>query len=155
MADQIGKLSDCFLICDLDGTLSNGSHRAFLRGDWEEFYATVSDDKVFPTIVELIAALADVTKIVLITSRPLSCRSTTLRWLEKHGIDELVEDVLFREDGRYGTDLENKIAIMETFFDGWENVKKSVWLILDDDAKTVAGLRELDLSVWQVREGDY
>ena len=49
------------IICDINGTLSDASHREYLisggRGDWDKFYELAKDDPVKPVTRDIINSL--------------------------------------------------------------------------------------------------
>src|SRR5277367_5832461 len=73
-------------ICDVDGTISDCSHRLHLiengSNKWDEFFAACKDD---PPITEVIKTVRLLKKsgavILMVTGRSSVCREQTVKWL--------------------------------------------------------------------------
>jgi len=77
-------------IFDIDGTLSDSSHRLhFIQQkpqNWAAFFDAMSDDKPIPSVVELLRAVYRRFRVVLITGRPTSHLQATVAWLRIHNV---------------------------------------------------------------------
>ena len=145
------------IVCDLDGTLCDVSHRiqyAQMRM-WDEFNAGLGGDKLITPIAQAIEALYNSGHyIIFLTGRSEKHRSETLAWLYKHNVSFHV--LLMRPDGDYTKDADMKLRELEAFFGGTkECVLSKVLFALDDRDQVIEGFRNYGLSAWQVREGDY
>lgn len=143
-----------WLICDLDGTLTDCSHRVHLAqaGLWDEFNAKCNEDKVR---IETLAALHAFKSLesMILTGRPTRYRKMTLDWLSANSITP--DLLLMRPDDDFRSDLEVKIWLLESYFGNQESACRAIMLVLEDREKVVEGLRNYGLTVWQVRQGDY
>jgi hypothetical protein len=80
-----------YVVVDIDGTLSNLSHRLHLvrkeKPEWDLFFKQAADDTVNEWCKELINSLwNNGIKILLVSGRPESIRTITKRWLSQNGI---------------------------------------------------------------------
>jgi phosphoserine phosphatase len=72
------------IICDLDGTLCNCTHRLGLaeKEQWEEFNSKCVDDLVYENIANILRRLKDKeTKIFIVTGRTENYEQQTRDWL--------------------------------------------------------------------------
>ena len=80
------------IIFDIDGTLSNPSHRLHhVTGpgpkDWTAFFATMADDAAAEPIIELCHSLGAAGHLrVICTGRPEKYRDVTEKWLYDNGV---------------------------------------------------------------------
>lgn len=88
--------TDCIIV-DIDGTLSDVSHRTHLVENtpkqWDEFFDRMVDDPVNPWCQHFVNVFFNYSsvKVLLVTGRPRNYEGQTAGWLIKHGIkyDEL------------------------------------------------------------------
>jgi uncharacterized HAD superfamily protein len=112
---------DCVII-DLDGTLSDCTHRLhFIEGpnkNWDTFFEGCVDDPVIEPMLNLIKMFKDDYKIVIITARPERNREFTTQWLVANKIyfDALYmrKNVDFRKSPLVKSDLVDK-AIADSY----------------------------------------
>lgn len=159
-----------YIICDLDGTLCDASHREHLINEsWDAFHAAhTKDSVVLPTLqfLERMLKLRDWSEVaepcyvIFLTGRNEAYRASTIDWLNDEcglAIHDDYEALLMRPDYDYTPDHELKpqmlSAFMASFVDG-ETPKESV-LVLDDRDKVVAAWRDAGYTCWQVKEGSY
>jgi hypothetical protein len=93
------------LVLDIDGTLANTDHRAYLveceKPDWDAFFSSdmVEKDSPFP---EAQKVLQEMTKlfddVYFISGRRETLRETTKDWLKKHYDFDVEDDHLFLRD---------------------------------------------------------
>jgi len=145
------------VICDIDGTLADLTHRRhFVEGgeqDWDSFFYpyNVMQDKPKHDIIELVDTLSIDSEIWLFTGRPEKLRETTEEWLDKYGICR--ELLWMRPDGDYQSDVWVK---WEMFNRIDPKVQKQVWLVLDDRDRLVKMWRhEFGLTCLQVADGNF
>lgn len=146
-----------FIIFDIDGTLSDASHRHQLAQakDWEQFHSLAVDDPVIIAVADLMLELSGKNDIILLTGRPDKYRSITEKWLKDAGLGGIHSALLMRGDDDFRPDIEMKILALEEFFGGKENVIKKVWFVVDDRDKVVEGLRNYGLTVLQPAPSSY
>lgn len=147
-------------IFDLDGTLSDLSHRLHLLtakvGDnedkWKIFNDAAKDDPAHLDIVELAKILYKVHySISIVSARSTSIRLETAEWLHRHGI--FYDYLYMRKIGDYRSDVDVKRDIYET------HLKKhhdQIRYVFEDRDRVVDFWRdELKLRCLQVQKGAY
>jgi predicted kinase len=134
------------IICDIDGTLGDLSHR-----DPYDF-SKVLDDGVHTDIVDLLALLAEEyrgTKVFIISGRDDSCYDDTKLWLDTHGI---VYDALYM---RKAQDTRSDRYVKEDIYNEHIKGKYNVRFVLDDRDQVVRTWRNLGLRCLQVAYGEF
>lgn len=90
MADLILWDGKKIVLCDIDGTLSNGEHREhFVRQekkDWTNYYALLHNDKPIEIVVRWVQELAKDHTVCLVSGRPDTYQESTMNWLSEHNI---------------------------------------------------------------------
>lgn len=80
---------DCILL-DLDGTISNCSHRLHYietsPKDWETFFSKCFEDPIIGPVYEIVKQFQSNYRTVITTSRPEKVRELTDLWLREHDI---------------------------------------------------------------------
>lgn len=80
---------DCIIV-DLDGTLSDCSHRLHLisqdKKQWNLFFEGCIDDNLIEPLNEILNVLNKIYKVVIITARPENNRELTTQWLLENNI---------------------------------------------------------------------
>ncbi len=149
-----------WIICDLDGTLADISHRlCFVKTnpkDWKSFFDAIPQDKV---IVENKKILSDFIDegypIIFVSGRPDSHRKETKDWIE----NEVFGNKIFREGVEYATilmrrktdhrpDNQIKEEILKTYFKP-ENIE----CVIDDRPRVIEMWRSHDIKVIDVGHG--
>lgn len=142
-----------FVICDLDGTLCDITHRRhFVAGekkDWKSFFANVKDDALNAPVAELLDTLAaDGHHILLVSGRPITpCGIPTEDWLLNH---EIAYDHLFM---RQGGDHRSDVIVKQEILDHLP--KDRIDYVLDDRDSVVKMWRDNGLFCMQVAPGDF
>ena len=89
------------VILDLDGVISNATHRQFyLRGafkDFRGFFTAATDDPPYATGLALAASIADDHTVAILTARPNYMANGTREWLEANRVRH---DLLIVRPGR-------------------------------------------------------
>jgi phosphoglycolate phosphatase-like HAD superfamily hydrolase len=149
-------------IFDIDGTLSDATHRLHLilnhegkkthSPHWNDFLDAAKYDPPIEPICTLFRALhLTGKKIIISTGRREDQRLMTERWLEKH---QLFHDGLFmRPLGDYRSDTIVKPEVLRSAFG--RDIPDLVECIFEDRARVTKAWRELGYRVLQVAEGDY
>ena len=143
-------------IFDIDGTLSDSSHRVHLLASrprqWKAFFDRQSDDLPHEGTCAIARNLhAAGQKILFLSGRNESGRKTTLSWLKQHVLPVLPESQIsellhLREDGDHTQD-----DILKT---GWirnlqeEHPEMRILGIFEDRPRIVAALRQLGFLVF-------
>lgn len=161
MALQYKKLwkGENVVICDLDGTLCDITHRlGHVQGekkDWKTFFSLLSQDSLRKDvrqqmwdIVQETGFEAKVrTKIIFVSARPEKYRKDTEEWLEKiyRGPYDLL---IMRNDGDSRDDTIVKSEIHDKYLKGL-----TIKAIFDDRPKVIRMWREKGLNVIDVGNG--
>lgn len=160
MALQYGlyeKPSNGFLICDLDGTLCDISHRLHFvkvpegqKKDWKSFFAGIPDDTLRTDVFSMVHELHDknATPVVFVSARPEDHREATEEWLHKHWGKAYVS-LIMRKKGDKRPDTEVKQQIYDTYF----NNKYDIHTVIDDRPSVIRMWRENGLNVVDVGSG--
>ena len=135
---------DRVILCDLDGTLCDISH----RNPYDA--SNCENDGLVESVYNVINAFYDKNyKIFLFSGRSDIYKPETLEFLEKHsvGYDKLV----MRREG----DTRKDSVVKEEFYNDHVKDKFYVEFILDDRDQVVAQWRKMGLKVFQVSYGDF
>lgn len=137
------------IICDIDGTLA-------LRGDRSPYdHSTCIEDEVNRPVVSVLRSLGGRTyrngkcEILLVSGREEKFRQMTEWWLATH---EIPYDFLFMratDDTRPDTEVKEELYR--------QKVERcyEVKFVLDDRNRVVKMWRDLGLTCFQVRDGDF
>lgn len=142
------------IICDLDGTLCNVSHRVHhvvqKPKNWDAFYGAMCHDEIIPAVELLLRTFEETTtQVIFLTGRPDNYRNDTIGWLENH---DFFDTVLFmRVAGDKRTDDIVKREIYERDIAPYYNVQ----FVLEDRSRVVRMWRELKIPCFQVADGDF
>lgn len=143
-------------VFDLDGTLSDHSHRVGLAqaGEWDEFHAAGHLDPPHAEMVALLQILGEKHTIVIITGRNEKFRIPTLRWLADH---DAGPDYLFmRPDDDYTKSGPLKLRQLDEMFGGSrEEALRQVAMVFEDRDSLVEEFRNAGFVCAQVRNGSY
>lgn len=134
---------------DIDGTLSNGSHRDHLAksGQWDEFHALCHLDKPYQAAVSVLQALGAAGHLIEIwTARPDSVQVPTELWLAKHSIP--YDGLLMRKHG----DWRRAYIVKLEWYLRREPAGRPA-LVFEDHPETTRLLRDAGAQVYQVNEG--
>lgn len=142
------------VICDIDGTLADHSHRLHLVRDkpynWPEFFRRMREDKpkleVINTYHCLLAGLP--AKGVLVSGRPESSRGATEHWLKINKIH--YDELWMRIEGDNRPDEIMKATILQEIY----ALGYHPYLVLDDRTKVVEMWRKHGLTCLQVAQHD-
>tara|TARA_R110001599_G_scaffold95266_1_gene247130 strand:- start:162 stop:596 length:435 start_codon:yes stop_codon:yes gene_type:complete len=139
------------VIADLDGTISDYSHRIKLykERDYDSFNKAGKDDKPIENICNILRALdREETEIVIMTARSDDNRSATQEWIRLNEIP--CDRLIMRPKGDQSTDAECKRKLFE------EKINYSnVWFVLEDRKSVVDMWRGEGLTCLQVAPGDF
>ena len=102
---KIPQIGEDIIVCDLDGTIADCSHRVkkYLNqptgvadkpvyNNWLGFFSEIEGDTFIEETWNQVAEMAEVERadIVYVTARPESCREDTMDWLLEQGIYPIV-----------------------------------------------------------------
>jgi hypothetical protein len=133
-------------VIDIDGVLADVRHRLHFvttrPKDWDGFFAAAPNDEPLQQGLARAWELADAHGIVYLTGRPERCRADTEQWLAQHGFPP--GDLVMRpNDDRRPARL-FKVGQVRRL-----DRSSGVDLVLDDDAKVVAAMRDAGFVIEQ------
>ncbi|MEM7226248.1 MAG: HAD family acid phosphatase [Pseudomonadota bacterium] len=149
IADREGTL-----ICDIDGTIANISHRAVhvmkQPKDWKAFEKNMHLDKPVPHVIEAVTSLHDWGwSVLLCTGRWERSRRDTESWLAEHGVP--YHGLHMRPSGDYRIDAEVKSELLDQII----SEGHAPTLVFEDRNQVVEMWRARGLTVVQVAHGDF
>lgn len=129
------------VIFDLDGTLSDCTHRMHYLDnkpkDFDSFYDAMGDDTVVKPVASMLRNLTGVSKLVL-TARPVSYSHTTEEWLSKYNLLSHIQGLYMRPDEqRKVPDYLYKQSMIDVI-----RKKYNILLVIDDRDRVVDMWRE-------------
>lgn len=147
------------IICDLDGTLCDITHRLHyvknindnpeFKKDWKGFFSGIAGDKPRKLVVDkLIEEYNKGTNIIYVSARPETYRKETEAWLAKHNLS-FGWTLIMRPANDKREDTEVKKDILKKYFPN----KKAISLVIDDRPSVIRMWREQGLEVWDVGSG--
>lgn len=142
-----------WVICDLDGTLSDCSHRVQLIPDWDAFHERSVDDKPYDRVVQLLTILNDYHPVLILTGRTITYAGITHEWLRKYRVP--CDELWMRPELDHTPDAECKWSMAVKFFGSEEAVLANTFLVIEDRDKVVEMWRNKGLTCLQPRLGDY
>lgn len=136
------ELPDCYL-CDIDGTVAqmNG------RGPFE--WMKVDTDLPRKAVIDVINALQDNTKVIMLSGRDGVCKDMSADWLEANGVNH--DDFFIRPKG----DNRKDTLIKEEIYVNHIKGKYNVLGVFDDRDGPVHLWRHLGLDCFQVNYGAF
>jgi len=143
-------------IFDIDGTLSDASHRLHhikheksKDRNWPAFFEECAGDEVIDTTAYLCQLLFKESYIVLCTGRNEKYRDLTEKWLNDNSIG--YDMLLMRADGDYREDAIVKKELIEN-----SDIELSeIRAVFEDRSRVVQMWRDMGLLCYQVTNGDY
>ncbi len=138
-----------FVICDLDGTLCDISHRKhFVEGekkDWKSFFEHMMEDTVRTEVLYmLLKYLNEGYDIIFVSGRPDTYREQTELWLEANLKTKIHKALLMRKGDDRRPDTEVKKHILTTCF-----LKHNypIHVVIDDRPSVIRMWRENGIEV--------
>lgn len=141
------------VIVDIDGTLSDASHRQHLvhgpKKQFDRFYDLCHLDDPHEHIGALVNLLRPTYQVLLVSGRVERTRAMTVAWMRKHYI---TYDALFmRPDGDFRPDDVLKEEILDRdILPNWHPI-----MAFDDRNRVVAMWRRRGIPCLQVAEGNF
>lgn len=143
------------IMVDIDGTLANLNHRLhFVRDgkkDWGSFFRTVGEDSVYEDVKHIVELEFQAgMNIVLCSGRTEDqTRERTEKWLSRYEIP--YTSLKMRPAGNYKRDDITKAMLYRYEIKPYYDIK----YVLDDRDQVVKKWREIGLSCFQVRPGEF
>ena len=144
------------IICDLDGTLCDISHRLkyvknkegaeHFKKDWKSFFAHIALDEPRREVVDELDKYKNTHNVCFVSGRPDTYRKETEEWLSKYYPDYNVLLMRRRHDMRPDDDI--KEEILNKYFD-----KSKIDLVIDDRPRVIRMWRKYSLNVLDVGGG--
>ena len=121
---------DCeYVVCDLDGTLSNPEKRLHHiqngNADWDKFFEEMVYDTPYDHVVSLLVDTYAGKPVVIVTGRPEPYRILCSQWLDYYEIK--YHSILMRKANDKRSDVEVKQEILDNFLD-----KSKIVAVIDD-----------------------
>lgn len=147
-----------FIFCDLDGSLSNDSHRRDLIplhwADYANYHKACVRDQINYNVVrkieELRGARSDSTGLVLFSGRPEHYRNQTRHWVLKTGLS--VTRIMLRPKGNLLPQPTLKRWHIEQFFkQPLPQIKDRVLAVIDNEERVLHEFRRLGIPTYQVQ----
>ena len=144
-----------WVICDLDGTLTDDKHRRhFIEGkgkpDWDSFNRAARHDTPQQEIIELVRYLDNMYHIAIFTGRSAEVWDDTVTWLQAHRVPW--EMLVMRDKADYRFNHEVKAEWLKEHI---EKRGRKVAFVLDDQDATVKWWRSQGIKCLQVADGGF
>ena len=147
---------DSVVICDIDGTISDTTHRLHYvnvpegqKKDWKGFFSEIENDPVREDVLRMLIEYYNEGKtIIFMSGRPEQYKEATLRWLAKYSLT-FAYTLIMRRDGDKRPDTETKKELFEQHFPD----KSVIHVVLDDRPSIVKLWRDMELNVIDVGKG--
>ncbi len=145
-----------FVLCDLDGTLCDITHRLkYAKGedkDWGKFFAGIPDDLLRTETLDKIIAYEEAGhEIIFVSARPENYRDLTEAWLEKMLKGYVIHKTLIM---RRANDKRDDTEVKQQIFDTYFKDKYPVEVVIDDRPKVIRMWRANGLEVIDVGSGE-
>ena len=135
-------------VFDLDGTLSDSSHRLHLittpgkKKDWKTFFERLIDDPPFEAMLSLVHSLNEQydNTIVFQTGRPEKYRKLTGEWFKKNSSDILFDVLLMRQNSDFCDNVTLKLRFLEWIMDTYDVGSNDQILWFEDSERVVKAL---------------
>ncbi len=151
------------VICDLDGTIADCTHRLhFVKGvekpDWDSFFDACVDDKPILPIIELVRSLQKSGyQIAFLSGRSDRVMAKTVQWLSLNGFDP-GRDYEYLGMRKHGDHRPDDIVKMELFTELQVSMLigcERIFCVIDDRKRVVDMWRKIGLTCLQVAEGEF
>jgi len=144
------------VICDIDGTIADLSHRLhFIQThpkDWDKFHSGCGSDQPISPICKILDAFESVgASFIYVTGRPERNRTDTLKWLDAMSLPKPYA-LHMRKEGDYRND---DILKKEIYEEHLAPYRDKILFVLEDRSRVVKMWRGLGLTCLQVADGDY
>lgn len=140
----LNKEGEHVIMCDLDGTLAEISHRS-------PYDASKCEEDGLKGNVASLLRYFEGTRRVFMSGRQSLYRVQTENWLMKHGLLRSGDELHMRIEGDSRKDYIVKLEL----FNKYVNPKYTVDFVLDDRDQVVEMWRAIGLECWQVAAGDF
>jgi len=151
---EISLESGGILICDIDGTIADITHRLHFiqqpKKDWPGFFKACGDDAPIPLMISMVQLIENCGWVIYyVTGRREQERVPTSLWLARMGLPQ--GDLLMRANGDYRPDT----AVKSDLYDIMLSYDVAADLVLEDRDRVVRMWRDRGVRCIQVAEGLY
>lgn len=140
----LNKAGEHVIMCDLDGTLAEISHRSPYDA------SKCEEDGLKYNVARVLCAMPWMKRIFM-SGRSSEFVGQTLGWLKKHELLRVGDELHMRAKGDSRKDSIVKLELFETMV----NPKYTVDFVLDDRDQVVEMWRAIGLECWQVAPGNF
>jgi hypothetical protein len=137
MRSKPNSYSETITVYDIDGVLADSGHREHYLDvspkDWVSFFAMLGDDAPIKAGIDRLMQMRPLKPCVLISGRPERTRTSTISWLQSHGISGL--PLYLRPDRDFRPASTFKLEVLAGL-----GGPEEVGLVIDDDKRVVAAL---------------
>ena len=141
------------VIVDMDGTLSDATHRLKwiqqTPKDWDRFFDGCSDDPIHTHIGVLVNLLQPTYRVLIVSGRPARCMPATRQWLSRNYISYAA--IYSRSD----SDRRPDDVIKEEILDRDILPQWTPAFAIDDRDRVVSMWRRRGIPCLQVAPGDF
>lgn len=131
---QAYKYEQLCVICDIDGTISNLSHRKYYLQsgirDYKTFFELCHLDRPIVPMCKMVRNLMGRANVIFVTGRPESVREKTEKWLTNQG---LKGRLIMRDGSIWNRNSEYKLGVLKALRKEGLNPT----LAIDDDPDSV------------------
>ena len=149
------------LVVDIDGTISDTTHRQSLapRGDerdkdeaWRRFHAGMADDPPVAHVRDIVRGLRMAgAEVIFLTSRPDEYRETTHAWLRRHAFpDSEPFTLIMRPEGNRDKSRELKPRLLAERYGAMRYALLAVLAVIEDDVDNIEAFRALGFPVVRI-----
>lgn len=143
------------IICDIDGTIADNSHRLHLIKEkpknWKLYTALSLEDKPITNIIHVINSLNIVNKVFYCSGRGENERDATLTWLQTNRILCYSDHLFLRAEKDYRPDF----VIKEEMLNNILSLGYTPVMAFEDRKRCVDMYRSRGLTVAHIAEGDF
>lgn len=149
-----------YIICDLDGTLCDTTHRLHYvkvpegeKKNWKGFFEDMVKDPIRKDVAEMLTSFSqEGYDIIFVSGRPDTYKKHTLLWLIRNAMPYLPKGfvtLIMRRAGDKREDVETKLQILNDHFPN----RKQIHKVIDDRPSVIRMWREQGLDVIDVGNG--
>lgn len=136
------------IICDIDGTVADCSHRLHHLPNWDAFFADCEQDLPMNDTIDIILQLRKSHHIIFVSGRPEKYRVATRNWLLANRMD-FNWTLHMRPDGEHCSDVLFKQRVLTQLQSEFEVEIKGVF---DDRPSVIKMWRDNGLTCYQVND---
>ena len=104
------------IMVELDGVLSDNTHRLDYRGDYDHYQYLFEGDSVNEKLLEILSALSDTHEITVFTMMPERMRTEVESWLADNDVP--CEELVMRPDTDYTKESDLRLEFVADAFAG-------------------------------------